>query len=596
MLNPITLHVNSINAPAIVAKNYILHLDDQQKINEYYYNHDSSVSRIESLGQFDTKILSGKFESTEIRYIVKSAEIDVISLILTELPTRRVSFYLNGNQRLFNAINLITAHNIPVLIDIKGMINSSVTTFDKIVNHFFFSKLLEVPIDPINQFLIAANHKMEINLAQIYSDQFGRDVFQINNEWLTFSKNDYQKKENLISKNEDLYHIINSSKYEEQKNFVKRIFVNQLTCARCECFSFCKGFLISSGIQSKDDKEKLKCSILIKRLNKIKFYSGNLSEDIKNKMHSKQNDLDSQNNVATANIMVADRCNNNCIFCAAAHSRDQGIKTNKEFVLKSIDDALRRGAKKLIFSGFGEPSLNPLLEFYSGYATDRKIEEIIIFTNGSGLSIEKLQSLSSKGVTGYLVSVHGLLKSHELATQRKGSFNPAISAIRLIKEVGGRCLVNTCLTKLNIDEIGDLVAFIDNLGVDEHSIAFPERNGRAEEFDEQLVSYYSVYQKLNNIPFEKYPNLILDNVPLCVVDQNIRRVPHDKNVLMYDNQSEKKIFSSSSHNTIAPVCNITNCPLIQNCCGVDKNYLRMHGDSELIDLRVNLSFNLASNA
>lgn len=522
-------------------------------------------------------------KEAELRITNSSVNLDDLIKVTAHYPKHILSICLSGEYNLVEAINFLTALDIPLTVDIISLLKCDEITFDKICSHFFYSKLLKVPIEPFSSFVLWASSKNKTELSCIYGDKFGYNYYINKDGDIFLSKSDRLNRCNSVGGFQTPHElIIGSKEFREKQNFENELFSKFTQCATCTVYGFCRGYILSY----EDERQLDICNTFIYRVHKIKAIVNELLKSINDE---RQRNLDKISAIQRASIFVTFRCVNDCIFCAASGARESGIKKEKKEIIESIKKIASKGVQNLSLSGAGEPTLEDELENYVSIAKVSGIKEIIIFTNGYGLTNNRVVTLRDLGLSGALVSLHGLESSHDVTVQRKGSFQEAINAIGYFINNDMTCTVNTCLTKINMNEIESIIKIVEDLGVKKHSLSFPEWSGKSCMFDEQMISYAECKEVLRNINFSKYPSVLLDNVPFCVASSKIQRVLN-RDILSIEKNKEMHIFSDSGCNYIPEICRITNCPYINQCVGIDKTYLNLRGDSELFNLRAELSF------
>ncbi|MBN1272532.1 MAG: radical SAM protein [Candidatus Aminicenantes bacterium] len=286
-------------------------------------------------------------------------------------------------------------------------------------------------------------------------------------------------------------------------------------------------------------------------------------------------------------LFVSQECVNNCVFCAVADKRKNKLPDFYERVRESLMNITREKVRHLSFSGAGETTLNPDLPELAEEAKKRGVEEIIVFTNGYGMTEKKMKILVSKGVDGFLLSLHGLGMNHDKAVRRKGAFKDVLYFLDVWKRVVSRIKisVNTCLTKFSLDDINKLADFTRAHQVMLHSIVFPEWSGNVLSAPEYIPTYFQVREALKNFRAELYPHVLFDNIPRCMVPDNreLHFITHD-GMIFYDDISKSKEFprdSSKLFNRKLQACENIKCRHRDECCGFDKKYLEYHGEAAL---------------
>jgi len=112
-------------------------------------------------------------------------------------------------------------------------------------------------------------------------------------------------------------------------------------------------------------------------------------------------------------------CNFKCYYCMhATHDNPDGTfyKAGHElshmdfnFYKKLIHQLAELGIKRIVFSGLGEPLMNPYFSKFVKYAVDANIaERIEVLTNGVLLTPEYTARLIAAGITNINISIQGI--------------------------------------------------------------------------------------------------------------------------------------------------------------------------------------------
>lgn len=114
-------------------------------------------------------------------------------------------------------------------------------------------------------------------------------------------------------------------------------------------------------------------------------------------------------------IDVGHKCNVKCQHCYYAHENGGAFKSY-ETIIAEIDKAITRGNNYIDFTG-GEPTILPCMPRVIKYCTERDIGTCII-TNGIA-GKNTIQNIIDAGIDDWLISIHGLEKSHNTIVQLK---------------------------------------------------------------------------------------------------------------------------------------------------------------------------------
>ena len=291
-------------------------------------------------------------------------------------------------------------------------------------------------------------------------------------------------------------------------------------------------------------------------------------------------------NVHTAHILISRSCVNDCVFCAVARKRDERQFPDQEEIVRFIKDSATSGVRHLVFSGLGEPTLDPGFEKYLEVAKGLKFRNMILFTNGYGLTTEKATRWKDRGLSSVLLSMHGMEQSHDRNVQRKGSFSEAVCALEIYERLGVTITVNTCLTRLNLDEIPKLVAFLADYPLKMHTLSFPEWSGNAERFAEKMLDYREVSEVADELIPAGDTVTYFDNVPYCLVRNKIREMQGVAIVRLLDGSGDRE-FHPIARKLFPESCSERKCLLLDICPGFEKRYIAARGWQDLKE-RVNI--------
>jgi radical SAM protein with 4Fe4S-binding SPASM domain len=162
------------------------------------------------------------------------------------------------------------------------------------------------------------------------------------------------------------------------------------------------------------------------------------------------------------------RCNLRCVHCYVAHGHS-GIPGREELSTSEICDILDQVADEgclwLLLTG-GEPLVRPdFLDIYT-YAK-RKGFLVSLFTNGTLLTPEIADALAEYPPFKVEITLYGRTEEiYERITGVPGSYERCTRAIDLLVDRGLPLRLKTMLMTLNRDELWDMQAYADDLGVE----------------------------------------------------------------------------------------------------------------------------------
>ena len=178
--------------------------------------------------------------------------------------------------------------------------------------------------------------------------------------------------------------------------------------------------------------------------------------------------MDDQNTIV---LDLTYLCNSTCRYCRWGSSTTEGRRNlafNSLIIPKSTLYALK--TERLVLSG-GEPRLYPyidqILSYYKAY-----IKNIILITNGYGVTPAEIESLVDKGISGFTFSIDSMNPKEEF-TSRRTSQDTFRKVLATLREISGpnrnfELAINTVVTHANArwESISRLLEFSENLGLD----------------------------------------------------------------------------------------------------------------------------------
>jgi len=190
-------------------------------------------------------------------------------------------------------------------------------------------------------------------------------------------------------------------------------------------------------------------------------------------------------------------CNLSCIHCRASAERGPyPDELTLDECKRVLDDIASFSNPIIIFTG-GEPLLRP------------DIFEILAYGNGLGLNMAMAvngllldettaQKLLDHGVQRISISIDGATaRTHDAFRNVPGAFEGAMRGIETARKVGLPFQINSTITKLNIEEIPDILDLVVNLGAVAHHIFLLVPTGRGKDLEEQEIPPEEYERTLN---------------------------------------------------------------------------------------------------
>ncbi len=162
---------------------------------------------------------------------------------------------------------------------------------------------------------------------------------------------------------------------------------------------------------------------------------------------------------------ITQSCNLACQHCyySAVLGRNP-ISTPFEDVVQVVDELADAGVPVLLFSG-GEPLIRKDLPAIIRHTADRGITPVIS-TNGTLItSVEYARMLKEHGAVYVGISVDGSEQTHDTFRRKRGAFRKTIDAVRHCQDAGLRVSMRFTITADNVDDLPEVLALADELGV-----------------------------------------------------------------------------------------------------------------------------------
>lgn len=219
------------------------------------------------------------------------------------------------------------------------------------------------------------------------------------------------------------------------------------------------------------------------------------------------------------------KCNAKCLFCVVGVTG--GERATGEFSLAEVKEVLseghENGCQRVTFCG-GEPTIYPGLPDAVRYARDLGYRGIEIKTNGIRLSSTKYtRDLADAGVNNFSISIHGPdAVTHDRLVGVPGAFSRALKGAQIVKEIGSRLSLPTCIQQENFHQLPETILLLVNLSPDFCLPTFIEPSGSAAFRFETVVPWYSEVRPFLSTAvaiLEEHPNVqwALHGFPMCML-------------------------------------------------------------------------------
>ena len=174
------------------------------------------------------------------------------------------------------------------------------------------------------------------------------------------------------------------------------------------------------------------------------------------------------------------RCNLECAHCYSAAGAWQA--THDELgtadCLRVVDEILAVNPSPMLILSGGEPLLRDDLEVIAARASEGGAT-VVVGTNGTRLTDERIESLMRAGVRGVAISVDSLdARYHDRFRHGAGALTDTLGAVARLREHHLDFVVQTSLTRGNRAELRSLVAWAADAGAVAFNLYFLVATGR----------------------------------------------------------------------------------------------------------------------
>ena len=205
-------------------------------------------------------------------------------------------------------------------------------------------------------------------------------------------------------------------------------------------------------------------------------------------------------------FLLTSRCNGRCPYCYLGGGTELPSFFGEELptheLMKVVDRCEEIGVSAISFMG-GEPFLRNDTVDLINYTLQYGISTVTS-TNGTipQKQLEKLSNIASDPLLGMQVSIDGSTKEIHEYHRPGAKYEQVVRCVKALVDYGARINTNTVVTKKNINDAGNIVQFLHDLGV--KIVTFSELMPvglAANLVDEFLPSFWDYYNfQLNVIP------------------------------------------------------------------------------------------------
>lgn len=300
----------------------------------------------------------------------------------------------------------------------------------------------------------------------------------------------------------------------------------------------------------------------------------------------------------TYDLKVGYSCNNACKHCVIDDSKDRLLQENIEINLtteeciEQIQSAALKGISNIVLTG-GEVTIRSDFPQLIKKCNEYNLN-ITIQTNGRRLSNNIIYN-TVKDIKNirFIVALHGdNEKTHDLITQKNGSFKETCEGIKKICDLKKLLVLKIVISKINMKQLSGIVELASELGVKYFCFAFPHGQGSARKnFSEIIPKYSELKPNLENlikVAKSKQVNIEFEAVPFCIIPNNMRLVGELKyytgDTLCTQVKEDTFQWSMVRKSIKRKGKQCSQCDMDQFCEGVWSEYIEEFGADELIPI------------
>ncbi|TBR22259.1 radical SAM protein, partial [bacterium] len=178
-------------------------------------------------------------------------------------------------------------------------------------------------------------------------------------------------------------------------------------------------------------------------------------------------------------VHLTQTCNISCTHCLVSSGPDGEKGPDKSFLLADIDQACELSARRFYFTG-GEPFAHPDLMDLIAFVVEEKASELVVMTNGTLLTPERLARLAAfdRKRLRFQVSLDGASAAVNDAIRGKGVFEKASRGLAALAEAGFETSLTAVVTRANLKDLEALPELGARLGARSLHLMWAHKRGR----------------------------------------------------------------------------------------------------------------------
>jgi AdoMet-dependent heme synthase len=160
---------------------------------------------------------------------------------------------------------------------------------------------------------------------------------------------------------------------------------------------------------------------------------------------------------------ITGSCNLQCEHCLSSAGKTLPNELSTPEAMSILDRLEEMKVFNISFSG-GEPLMRPDIFDIIDYASQKKLS-IELLTNGALITEKVLNRLKDSNIFNVQVSIDGIGETHDIFRGRKGTYERAINAIKLLRDANYNVSISSTVTRQNMSEIPRIIDMAIDLGI-----------------------------------------------------------------------------------------------------------------------------------
>lgn len=290
--------------------------------------------------------------------------------------------------------------------------------------------------------------------------------------------------------------------------------------------------------------------------------------------HSHSHSGDGKSKTAALRLVAWEstrNCNLSCRHCrASATSGPYTGELDTRASLTLMDQIAETGQPIVILTG-GEPLLRPDIFDIAAYGTKKGLR-MVMAPNGTLIDPETARKMAEAGIQRISISLDGAdRKSHDTFRGVDGAFDGALRGIKAAKTAGIEFQINTTITKLNLDQIPQIMQLAESLGAVAHHVFLLVPTGRGK---------YLIDQEISALEYESTLNWFYNQRNQTRLQLKATCAPHYYRIMRQRARADGKSVTFQTHGLDAVTrgclggtgfCFISHTGIVQPCGFLDLN-------------------------